>query len=140
MILPRTWARVAALLFLVSSCFPIVASVLPADQHPGWLGPLDVATAGLLMLISLGPLRTASGEIQPEIVRGSYAFYRRAANILLLLLVLFFLLADRVHWDVLLIGLAWRAWLLLYAFPFWLQTWRGQQPPEETPHSAEHQS
>src|SRR5215210_5960386 len=126
--MPRTWARVAALLFLVS-CFPMVASVLPADQHPGWLGPLDVATAGLLMLISLGPLRTGSGEIQPEIVRGSYVFYRRAANTFLLLLALFFLLADRVHWDVLLIGLAWRAWLLLYAFPFWLQGWRGSSRP-----------
>ena len=132
----RTWARVAGLLFVVSSCFPLVASLLSADQHPAWLGPLDVATAGALLLISLGPLRT-SAEIQPEIVRASYVFYRGAAYAPLLLLVLFFLLADRVQWDVLLIGLAWRAWLLLYAFPFWLQAWREQ--PDATAHPAENQ-
>ena len=70
-------------------------------------------------------------------MRASYVCYRRAAYAPLLLLVLFFLLADRVQWDVLLIGLAWRAWLLLYALPFWLQAWREQ--PDSTAHPAENQ-
>ncbi len=56
-----------------------------------------------------------------------------ARCLVLVLLVLFFLLADRIHWDVLLIGLAWRAWLLLYVFPHWLQAWRERQQPDETP-------
>jgi hypothetical protein len=127
MIVRRRWAGGAGLLFVISSWLPLIASVLPTDQHPSWLGPLDVATAGTLLLISLGPIRATSSEIQPEIVRASYAFYRRAAHALLMLLAFFFLLGDRVHWDVLLIGLAWRAWLLLYAFPFWLQAWRERQ-------------
>ena len=36
------------------------------------------------------------------------------------LLVAFFLLGDRVDWTVLVIGLAWRAWLVLYTLPFLL--------------------
>jgi hypothetical protein len=35
------------------------------------------------------------------------------------LLVLFFLAGDRIAWNIGLVGLAWRAWLLLYTLPAW---------------------
>ena len=35
-----------------------------------------------------------------------------------LLLAVFFIVGERVDWDVLVIGLAWRGWLLLYTLPF----------------------
>ena len=35
------------------------------------------------------------------------------------------LLGDRLAWDVLLPGLGWRTWLLVYAFPAWLTLWTG---------------
>jgi hypothetical protein len=33
------------------------------------------------------------------------------------LLALFFVFGDRITWNVLLPGLAWRAWLLMYTLP-----------------------
>ena len=35
-----------------------------------------------------------------------------------LLLAVFFIVGGRVDWTVLVIGLAWRGWLLLYTLPF----------------------
>ena len=36
------------------------------------------------------------------------------------LLVAYFVIGIRLNWTVLIIGLAWRAWLLLYTLPFLL--------------------
>ena len=40
------------------------------------------------------------------------------------LLAVFLLVGDRVAWSILLPGLAWRAWLLVYVLPAWLAAWR----------------
>jgi hypothetical protein len=42
---------------------------------------------------------------------------RAASTVILVLLVVFFVVGDRIDWQVLLPGLAWRAWLFVYALP-----------------------
>ena len=34
------------------------------------------------------------------------------------LLIGFFIAGDRIDWQVLIVGLAWRGWLLLYTLPY----------------------
>lgn len=34
------------------------------------------------------------------------------------LLVLFFVAGERVDWEILVVGLAWRGWLLIYTLPY----------------------
>jgi len=45
------------------------------------------------------------------------ACYRVTGAVPLLLLVIFFLAGPDVRWDILLVGLAWRGWLLMYSLP-----------------------
>jgi hypothetical protein len=42
-----------------------------------------------------------------------------------ILLVLFFVAGDRISWNILLPGLAWRAWLFVMVVPSWVAAWRG---------------
>jgi hypothetical protein len=44
---------------------------------------------------------------------------RALIHAILVLLVLFFLAGDRIAWNIGLVGLSWRAWLLLYTLPAW---------------------
>ena len=50
-------------------------------------------------------------------------YYRGLAGLLPVLLVVFFLAGDRVRWEILLVGLAWRIWFLIYTLPAWLALW-----------------
>ena len=43
---------------------------------------------------------------------------RAVVNVIPVLLIVFFLAGPRVDWTVLVVGLAWRGWLLLYTLPF----------------------
>jgi hypothetical protein len=40
------------------------------------------------------------------------------SGVIPLLLIVFFVFGDRIDWRVLVIGLAWRGWLLLYTLPY----------------------
>jgi hypothetical protein len=69
---------------------------------------LDVALAGTVMLV-MGILTLRSqGRINAQAQQRSYRVYRGALQLPLLLLLIFFLVGDRIKWDILLIGLAWR--------------------------------
>jgi hypothetical protein len=75
----------------------------------------------LVLIVIAGALVARTGApLGPEIVEESGRLYRAGANVLLVLLVLFFAAGDRIDWQVLLVGLGWRAWLLAYALPAWL--------------------
>lgn len=50
----------------------------------------------------------------------SYRAYRILIHGIFAMLVAFFLFGSRVVWSNCLTGLAWRAWLLLYALPAWV--------------------
>jgi hypothetical protein len=46
MSMPRTFLAASMGLFIVSSLFPLAASLLRADRLPVWAGVADVALAG----------------------------------------------------------------------------------------------
>ncbi len=63
-------------------------------------------------------------------IRVSYRIYRGLASGPLALLVLFFVVGDHIRWHVLLPGLAWRAWLLMYSLPAAIAAYQSDQAPD----------
>ncbi len=106
-----------AVLFAISVAFPVVASMGQQDMLPSWIGFFDVSLALVLVIMAMLIDAVARGKISSHVIQLSYRFYRVAATLPLLLLVVFFLVGDQIKWNVLLPGLAWRAWLLLYILP-----------------------
>jgi hypothetical protein len=111
----RSLAFFGLVLFGVSLLFPVAAGLLRAEQMPQWLGWLDVGLA-VAMALMLMRIDSAGRTLVDDRAR-------LAAHLLLLLLILFFLAADRVRWDVLLVGLAWRFWLGADVLPAGLALW-----------------
>ena len=100
----------------VSTAFPIIASLLP-DQLPSIVGMVDVALAGVFVLLAFWvdararPLATDAHRLK------SFRIVRTASASLLVLLAVFFVSPASVSWTVLLVGLAWRAWLAIWVLP-----------------------
>ncbi|HUS15397.1 MAG TPA: hypothetical protein VM536_10320 [Chloroflexia bacterium] len=136
--LPSRYARPVAggvaALFAVSTLFPIAAGLLTARDVPAWLGVLDVAVAALLFVAAVLAAAAAGTPIASPIIELCYRAYRGFAGLLLALLAVFLLAADAIRWDVLLAGLAWRAWLLIYVLPGLLTLWfRAAPAPDPIP-------
>ena len=111
-----TVAHTYLVLFVVSLAFPIVASLIPADAVSRAMGFLDVAVA--LALLGTGIyVVSAKAPASPEHDRRAVAWYKVTGAVPLALLVVFFVAGSHVRWEVLLVGLAWRAWLLWYSLP-----------------------
>ena len=131
----RAATVVMAVLFGVSVTLLVWASTLAAPIAPGtitWQGVTDVVIAFTLVL--LGALVT----IRANKMVGRTAL-RRAYGVVTLLvplmLVAMWLNAGGLLWDVLLVGLAWRMWLLLYTLPAAIAVWRPSRRQSETVHS-----
>ena len=111
-------ARTCISLFALSSAFPIAAALLGDGRRPPWLGAADVAVAALLAVSAImvaARARTLVGD------RHRVAAFHTSQVVFAtvpLLLAVFFIVGGRVDWAVLVIGLAWRGWLLLYTLPF----------------------
>lgn len=125
----RSLAWWAAVLFIVSTAFTISASLVSAATRPRWMGVTDVVIAFTWVFVVFGIQTLTPEKPNDEIKKKSYAFYRAFSIVPLALIVIYFLAGDRVDWEVLLIGLGWRSWLAIYAFPNWLEAWqwRSQQ-------------
>jgi hypothetical protein len=108
-------ARITACLFVISSLFPVVAGFLPADP-PRWLGVADVALAALLAISAL-MLVSKAGRGGTDLASG-YRLVRLVSYLIPCLLALFFAAGARVKWEVLVIGLCWRAFLLVMVAPY----------------------
>lgn len=115
----------AAVAFALSSLFPALAGL--ARATPRWLGIADVAVAAVAIVLALSVVALAPGPFDAVVTAASFRAYRAGASLFLALLVTFFLLGDRVRWSILLVGLAWRGWLLAYVLPAALSVWRS--PP-----------
>jgi uncharacterized protein YybS (DUF2232 family) len=113
-------------LFAFSTLFPIVAGVWNVATPPRWLGVADVVFAVLLLVSAFTVVNRAKPAVSDVHRVAALRFSQVVLNAIPLLLVLFFLLGDRVAWTVLVIGLAWRAWLLLYVLPFLVASWRDE--------------
>lgn len=110
-------ARTCLWLLGCSTLFPIVASVMDASALPAWVGVTDVVLAATVVAFAL---RLAVVTAAPSTLtewRDSMRVARSAVAPIPLLLALFFLAGARVRWPVLVIGLAWRAWLLVFLAP-----------------------
>lgn len=109
--------RILPGLFMVSVACPVVASSLAADVRPRWLGIADVVLAAV---VAAGAI-TLSVDYRHRIADADRLAAQRVSERLLGLipatLLLFFLVGDRLDWTVLVVGLAWRTWLLLYTLP-----------------------
>lgn len=109
-------ARALAGLWVVSTAFPVAASLLhPA--LPASLGTADVALTAILAALGFGVAARAPGTFGPEVVRDALAAYRYGSAACLALLAPFFVLGDRIAWHILLPGLAWRVWLAAWVLP-----------------------
>jgi hypothetical protein len=125
--LSARWRRglviLSAVLFRISLAFPIIASITSVESLPAWVGYLDVAVAFTLVMLMIAIRAMAKNKIADQAVRASYRIYRLIANVPIVLLGVFFLFGDRIAWQILLPGLAWRAWLLIYILPAGLTVW-----------------
>jgi hypothetical protein len=119
-----------AALWIVSLAFPVVASLVATANLPRWVGVLDVTLAGAVMLVMGIVTLRSQGRIDAHAQQRSYRVYRGALHLPLLLLIIFFLVGERIKWDILLIGLAWRTWVLLTILPAAFALW---QPPISNP-------
>jgi hypothetical protein len=117
----RRLAVVAVAVFLVSLVFPVAAGLSHnTASFPKWWGTLDVSLAFVLAAVVMVILGLAQGNVSKEAEDASYRAYRVLIHGIFALLVAFFLLGSRIVWPNCLTGLAWRAWLLLYALPAWV--------------------
>jgi hypothetical protein len=116
-------------LFIVSTAFPVAASLMPEDAVSHVMGVLDVTVAFVLVATGI-TIVARTPPAAPEIDRRAVGWYRHAGSVPIVLLITFFLAGSHVRWDILLIGLAWRAWLLLYTLPAALALLRSEGRPD----------
>lgn len=131
---PAAWPRLAPAagkafiaLFAISTAFPILAA-LQEEAAPAFLGLLDVAVAALMALLGF----TIDALSRPTVTDAHRAtawwVLRGVAGVLLLLVIIFFAQPGLFRWEVLLVGLAWRAWLLVWVLPAVIAAVRGATP------------
>lgn len=119
----RTLVLACGGMFVVSTAFPVVASVLRSPVSR-WLGIADVVVAGVLVCQGFLIAAKGSAKADPDVLDLSLRVLRGGANLFLGLIVVFFLIGDHVKWDILLLGLAWRAWLFVWVLPGAIALWR----------------
>jgi len=113
----RRLSRACVLLFAVSTAFPVTAGIIPADTMPRWLGYADVGVAGLLVGVALAVTAKSRDRVTDKDRLSAFHLSQMLVSLIPMLLVVFFLAGDRINWQVLIIGVAWRGWLLLYTLP-----------------------
>ena len=114
----RALGRASVALFAVSAIFPIVGAIFVAKSPPRWIGIADVILAaalfGLTAIVVAGSSRTVADHHRLAALRVSQALLGAAPA----LIAVYFIVGSRLNWTVLVIGLAWRMWLLIYSLPF----------------------
>lgn len=111
-------ARACVALFVVSSAFPITAALLDDERRPPWLESSDVAVAAILFASAIMVAARARTLVADRHRIAAFHTSQLVFAAVPLLLAVFFIVGERVDWAVLVIGLAWRGWLLLYTLPF----------------------
>jgi len=122
----RTRAMIGLVLFISSLLFPLAASTVLADPPATWIGVADVAVAAALVLLGMTFVSRAPSPHAASAQALMVSAFRGLANVVLLLLVVYFVAGEHVRWSVLLVGLAWRAWLLVFVLPGWIAAWSSQ--------------
>ena len=117
----RPLAIVSAVIFVISSAFPVVAGLSKdTGVFPKWWGMVDVSLAFVLVILAFAIMALSEGKVSKRVEDASYRVYRVLIHGILVLVVVFFVFGDRITWINCITGFAWRAWLLLYGLPAWL--------------------
>ena len=124
----RGLVAAAAVLFAVSTAFPVAASVLELERPPRWAGVADAIVALVVVGLGIAVASKKPAGFDARASRSALHVYRSASHLLLVLLVVFLTMGDRIEWDVLLVGLAWRAWLFAWVLPSALALWHAAPP------------
>jgi hypothetical protein len=123
----RPLAVATAVVFLVSSVFPLVAGLSrDTAAFPEWWGPLDVGIAFVLATLALLVLGITQGKVDPRAEEATYRAYRVLVHGILAMCVVLMLFGDHIILPHCLTGFAWRAWLLLYCLPAWFTAFRAR--------------
>lgn len=118
----------AGLVLLVcSTLFPLAASLMEAERVLRLVGVADVVLAFVTVMLGLIIVHKAGERFGPDVVGACFRAYRVGAGMLLVFLVVFLLTGEGLRWNVLLPGLAWRAWLLAYVLPAALTLWHREK-------------
>jgi hypothetical protein len=120
----------------VSVTLLLVASTAPA-RLPKWGGPFDVGVAfSLVVTLALLERATASRVGLPVLRAG----HRVVSTLPALVFLALWMFSDRLIWNTLLPGLAWRSFVVLTAIPAAVAAWttrsdsaRSSSAPVETP-------
>ena len=126
---PRPWLRplaiAAAVLFVISSAFPVVAGLSKnTADFPKWRGRFDVGLAFVLAILAFAIMGITEGKVNQQAHDATYRAYRILLHGIFVLLVAFFLAGNGIIGINCLTGFAWRAWLLAYCLPAWFTAFR----------------
>jgi hypothetical protein len=114
----RWLGRVSILLFAISTAFPVVAGFRNTDTPSRWLGLADVGVAALLLAVAFTVVSRARSRVSNDDRLIAFRLSQALFSVIPVLLIGFFVAGDRIDWQVLSVGLAWRGWLLLYTLPY----------------------
>jgi hypothetical protein len=126
---PAVWGRplavAAAVVFFISSAFPVVAGLSKnTESFPKWWGTLDVGLAFVLAILVFVIIGLTQGTVDRQAEDASYRTYRALNNGILALSVVVMLFGDRIIWLNCVTGFMWRTWLLVYCLPWWFTALR----------------
>lgn len=120
----RSLGRLCFLLFAVSTAFPVVAGFRNTETPSRWLGLADVGVAALLLTVSFTVASRARSKLSDTDRLIAFRVSQTLFSVIPVLLIGFFIAGDRINWQVLIVGLAWRGWLLLYTLPYLISVTR----------------
>lgn len=116
--LQKPLAFLFCLSFAVSTLFPIVASITNrSGKVLPTVGYVDVGIAFLTFLLFVTLAAVAKKPVDAVSLSRVQKINERLVSLPLLLIALYFLGVD-VNWEIILIGLGWRFWLLTMAVPY----------------------
>ena len=99
------------------------------ERPPRLLGIADVMVAAILFLTVATLVAKGGSAVTDQHRVSALRASQRVTGVIPALLVAFFVAGQRVNWTVLVIGLAWRGWLLFYSLPFLASALVDEKPP-----------
>lgn len=132
----RTLAKTCVTLFAVSSAFPVIAGGTNQQRPLGWLGVADVVLAAALVGAAAVLVTKAGRAVADPHRVAAYRATQGVLGLIPVLLATYFVAGARVNWAVLVIGLAWRGWLLVSTLPFLAAALASAGPPRRDADAA----
>lgn len=114
----RRFALALLVVFFVSLLFPIVASTLVGPEPSRRMGIADVAVAAVFAIGATMLVARPRVPVSDADRLRAHQWTERILAVVPVLLAVFLVAGAHVNWTVLVIGLAWRLWLLLSCLPY----------------------